>query len=75
MGKRHEMLREVKNLGFEIVNGRKHYLVIDPQTGRQLAILPRGQNAYGGGKNGIAVLVRLRRYQATGQLPNRRMAA
>jgi hypothetical protein len=65
--KRHEMFREVKKLGFKIVNGRKHFHVIDPDTGVLLAILPRGQNAYGGGKNGTAVLVRLRRYRNTGR--------
>ncbi len=60
--KRHEMFREIRKMGFEIVKGRKHYRVIDPSTGIQLAVLPLGQNAYGGGRNGIAVLVRLRRY-------------
>jgi hypothetical protein len=62
--KRHEMFREVRKLGFEIVNGRKHYRVIDPATGAQVAVLPRGQNAYGGGRNGRAVLVQLRRRAA-----------
>lgn len=50
-------------MNFEIVKGRKHYRVLDPSTGAQLAVLPLGQNAYGGGKNGVAVLVRLRRYR------------
>jgi hypothetical protein len=60
--KRHEMFRDIKRMGFEIENGRKHYLVLDPLTGKQVAVLPHGQNAYGGGRNGVAVLVRLRRY-------------
>jgi hypothetical protein len=60
--KRHEMLREIRRMGFDIVNGRKHYRVLDPRTGAQLAVLPRGQHAYGGGRNGVAVLVRLRRH-------------
>lgn len=60
--KRHEMMREIKKMGFEIVKGRKHYRVLDPHTGIQLAVLPLGQNAYGGGRNGLAVLVRLRRH-------------
>lgn len=60
--KRHEMFREIRRMGFEIVKGRKHYRVLDPSTGAQLAVLPLGQNAYGGGKNGLAVLVRLRRH-------------
>ena len=58
--KRHEMFREIRKMGFEIVNGRKHYRVLDPNTGAQLAVLPHGQRAYGGGRNGTAVLVRLR---------------
>jgi len=58
------MFREIRKLGFEIRNGRKHYRVIDPRTGRQLAVLPHGQNAYGGGRNGIAVLSHLRRHAA-----------
>jgi hypothetical protein len=61
--KRHEMFREIRKMNFEIVKGRKHYRVLDPSTGAQLAVLPLGQNAYGGGKNGVAVLVRLRRYR------------
>jgi hypothetical protein len=60
--KRHEMFREIRKMGFPIVKGRKHYRVLDPRTGAQLAVLPLGQNAYGGGRNGIAVLVRLRRH-------------
>jgi hypothetical protein len=35
-------------MGFRIVNGKKHYLVIDPDTGMKLAVLPHGQRAYGG---------------------------
>jgi hypothetical protein len=46
--KRHEMFREITKMGFEIVNGGKHYQVIAPRTGEMLGILPRGQNAYGG---------------------------
>lgn len=73
---RHEMFREVKKLGFVIVNGRKHYRVIDPETGIQLAVLPRGQRAYGGGKNGLAVLVQLKRYRASREpLETRQTAA
>jgi hypothetical protein len=60
--KRHEMFREVKRMGYEIKLGRKHYQVIDPRNGAPLAVLPRGQRAYGGGRNGVAVLSRLRRY-------------
>jgi hypothetical protein len=60
--KRHEIFREVKKMGFQIVPGTKHYRVIDPNTGVQLAVLPRGQRAYGGGRNSTAVLVRLRRH-------------
>ena len=62
--KRHEMFREIKRMGYEIVNGGKHYHVRDPATGTLLAVLPRGQNAYGGGRNGRAVLVRLRRHRS-----------
>lgn len=61
--KRHEMFREIRKMGFTIVNGRKHYRVLDPSTGVQLAVLPHGQHAYGGGRNGTAVLVRLRRHR------------
>jgi hypothetical protein len=71
------MFREVRRLGMRIENGRKHYRVIDPATGRQLAILPRGQNAYGGGRNGAAVLVAIRRYirlRDNGGVPRRSRA-
>ena len=63
--KRHEMFREVKKMGFQIVKGRKHYRVLDPSTGAQLAVVPLGQRAYGGGRNGKAVLVLLRRHTRT----------
>lgn len=62
--KRHEMLREIRKLGYTIAPGRKHYRVLDPATGEQVAVLPHGQHAYGGGRNGVAVLVRLRRRRA-----------
>jgi hypothetical protein len=61
--KRHEFFHEIRRMGFQIVNGKKHYFVLDPVTGARLAVLPRGQHAYGGGRNGIAVLSRLRRYR------------
>jgi hypothetical protein len=60
--KRHEMFRDIKKMGFEIVNASKHFRVIDPTTGETLVVLPHGQNAYGGGRNGIAVMSKLRRY-------------
>lgn len=61
--KKHEMFREIKRMGFKIVNGTQHFRVIDPETGEQLAVLPHGQHAYSGGRNGMAVLVRLRRHR------------
>jgi hypothetical protein len=39
------MFREIKKMGFVIVPGSKHYRVLDPTTGAQLAVLPLGQNA------------------------------
>ncbi len=50
--KRHEMFRDISKMGFEIVNGGKHYPVLVPRSGEMVGILPRAQNAYGGGKNG-----------------------
>jgi hypothetical protein len=69
--KRHEMFREISKMGFEIVNGGKHYHVVAPRTGEMLGILPRGQNAYGGGKNGVALLSRLRRWVKQNGRPDR----
>jgi len=57
------MFREIKRMGFKIINGTKHFRVIDPMTGEQLAVLPHGQRAYSNGRNATAVLVQLRRHK------------
>lgn len=60
---RHEVIRQVRRMGFEIVSGRKHYRVIDPATGQQVAVIPLGQRAYGHGRGGVALMTTLRRHR------------
>ncbi len=61
--RRHEMRRVVRRLGFDIVPGRKHDRVVDPKTRRQVAVMPRGQRAYGHGRSGDELLATLRRHR------------
>jgi len=37
-----QLIRAVKKLGYEIKEGSKHTLVIDPTTERRLSTIPRG---------------------------------
>jgi hypothetical protein len=61
---RHEMIREIRRMGFEIENGPKHFYAVDPKTGKRVVRLPHGQHAYRGfgNRNGIAAMQKLRRH-------------
>lgn len=59
--KQRDVFREIRNLGFVIENGKKHYRVLD-SAGRQVAVLPRSTHGYGGPRGWLNIRAQLHRW-------------